>query len=84
MNKDSTKSNTHYRIPGKLWKMLKKHLPKAPKEPLTMRQPLRFRYGTFAVTKTDNQPFNANERKKKQPGFLISQQAGYATVSARL
>ena len=33
MSKDSTKSNTHYRIPGKLWKLLKKHLPKAPKVP---------------------------------------------------
>ena len=31
MTKDSTKSNNHYRIPGKLWKLLKKHLPKPPK-----------------------------------------------------
>ena len=31
MTKDSTKSNNHYRIPGKLWKLLKKHLPRAPK-----------------------------------------------------
>lgn len=31
MTKDSTKSNTHYSIPGKLWKLLKKHLPKPPK-----------------------------------------------------
>lgn len=31
MTKDSTKSNNHYTIPGKLWKLLKKHLPKAPK-----------------------------------------------------
>jgi putative transposase len=32
MSKDSTKSKNHYSIPGKLWKLLKKHLPKAPKE----------------------------------------------------
>lgn len=31
MTKDSTKSNNHYSIPGKLWKLLKKHLPKPPK-----------------------------------------------------
>ena len=31
MNKDSTKSTTIYRLPGKLWKLLKKHLPKEPK-----------------------------------------------------
>jgi len=31
MTKDSTKSNNHYAIPGKLWKLLKKHLPKPPK-----------------------------------------------------
>ena len=31
MSKDSTKSKNIYRMPGKLWKLLKKHLPKAPK-----------------------------------------------------
>jgi putative transposase len=31
MTKDSTKSNNRYSIPGKLWKLLKKHLPRAPK-----------------------------------------------------
>src|SRR5512140_1213653 len=31
MSKDSTKSNSSYRMPGKLWKLLKKHLPKEPK-----------------------------------------------------
>lgn len=31
MKKDSTKSNNHYQIPVKLWKILKKHLPKQPK-----------------------------------------------------
>jgi len=31
MEQDSTKSKNHYCIPGKLWKLLKKHLPKAPK-----------------------------------------------------
>ncbi|MGZ9221390.1 MAG: hypothetical protein ACXW4Q_04730, partial [Anaerolineales bacterium] len=30
--KDSTKSKSIYRMPGKLWKLLKKHLPKEPKE----------------------------------------------------
>ena len=49
-----------------------------------LRQSLRFRAGIFMVPKTGNQSFNANERKNKQPVFLISQQAGYATVSARL
>ena len=32
MTEDSTKSNKHYSIPGKLWKLLKKNLPKPPKE----------------------------------------------------
>lgn len=31
MIKDSTKSKSIYRMPGKLWKLLKKHLPKEPK-----------------------------------------------------
>ena len=31
MSKDSTKSKNIYRMPGKLWKLLKKHLPKEPK-----------------------------------------------------
>ena len=31
MSKDSTKSRSIYRMPGKLWKLLKKHLPKEPK-----------------------------------------------------
>jgi putative transposase len=31
MKKDSTKSKKPYRIPSKLWKLLKKHLPKPPK-----------------------------------------------------
>jgi putative transposase len=31
MEQDSTKSKNHYRIPGKLWKLLKKHLPKVSK-----------------------------------------------------
>ena len=31
MTKDSTKSKSKYRMPGKLWKLLKKHLPKEPK-----------------------------------------------------
>lgn len=31
MSKDSTKSKSIYRMPGKLWKLLKKHLPKEPK-----------------------------------------------------
>jgi transposase len=31
MNKDNTKSKSLYRMPGKLWKLLKKHLPKEPK-----------------------------------------------------
>lgn len=31
MPKDSTKSKSIYRMPGKLWKLLKKHLPKEPK-----------------------------------------------------
>jgi putative transposase len=31
MNKDSTKTARIYRMPGKLWKLLKKHLPKEPK-----------------------------------------------------
>lgn len=31
MTKDSTKSKSIYRMPGKLWKLLKKHLPKEPK-----------------------------------------------------
>ena len=31
MAKDSTKSKSNYRMPGKLWKLLKKHLPKEPK-----------------------------------------------------
>ncbi len=43
MNKDSTKSNPHYRIPGKLWKLLKKHLPKAPKVPGPGRPPVSSR-----------------------------------------
>jgi hypothetical protein len=30
MNKDTTKSKTHYRIPGKLWKLIKKHLTPPP------------------------------------------------------
>jgi len=30
MTKDSTKSKSIYRMPGKLWKLLKKHLPKEP------------------------------------------------------
>ena len=30
MQKDSTKSESKYRMPGKLWKLLKKHLPKEP------------------------------------------------------
>ena len=30
MSKDSTKSKSNYRMPGKLWKLLKKHLPKEP------------------------------------------------------
>jgi len=30
MSKDSTKSKRIYRMPGKLWKLLKKHLPKEP------------------------------------------------------
>ena len=33
MEQDSTKSKNHYHIPGRLWKLLKKHLPKAPKVP---------------------------------------------------
>lgn len=48
-----------------------------------LRQSLRFRQRIFTVPKTDNQSFNANGKKNKQPVFLISQQAGYATVSAR-
>jgi putative transposase len=40
MEKDSTKSKTHYRIPSKLWKLLKKHLPKAPKVPGPGRPPV--------------------------------------------
>ena len=31
MIKDSTKSKQPYRMPGKLWKLLKKHLPKPAK-----------------------------------------------------
>lgn len=31
MSKDRTKSKSIYRMPGKLWKLLKKHLPKEPK-----------------------------------------------------
>jgi transposase len=31
MDKDSTESKPHYRIPGRLWKLLKKQLPKPPK-----------------------------------------------------
>jgi putative transposase len=31
MSKDSTKSKNLYRMPGKLWKLLKKHLPREPK-----------------------------------------------------
>jgi putative transposase len=37
MFKDSIKSKKHYRMPGKLWKLLKKHLPKEP----TVRTPGR-------------------------------------------
>lgn len=37
MSKDSTKSKHIYRMPGKLWKLLKKHLPKEP----TVRKPGR-------------------------------------------
>jgi putative transposase len=37
MSKDSIKSKKHYRMPGKLWKLLKKHLPKEP----TVRTPGR-------------------------------------------
>ena len=33
MAKDSTKSKSQYRMPGKLWKLLKKHLPKPTKTP---------------------------------------------------
>ena len=33
MPKDSTKSQSKYRMPGKLWKLLKKHLPKPAKTP---------------------------------------------------
>jgi putative transposase len=33
MEQDSTKSKNHYRIPGRLWKLLKKNLPKVPKVP---------------------------------------------------
>lgn len=33
MTKDSTKSKQQYRMPGKLWRLLKKHLPKPAKEP---------------------------------------------------
>ena len=32
MKKNNTKSNNQYSIPGKLWKLLKKQLPKAPKQ----------------------------------------------------
>jgi len=31
MFKDSTKSKSKYRMPGKLWRLLKKRLPKEPK-----------------------------------------------------
>jgi transposase len=31
MFKDNTKSKSKYRMPGKLWRLLKKHLPKEPK-----------------------------------------------------
>jgi len=31
MSKESTKTKSKYRMPGKLWKLLKKHLPKEPK-----------------------------------------------------
>jgi putative transposase len=40
MKKDSTKSKTHYRIPGQFWKLLKKHLPKVPKDPGPGRPPV--------------------------------------------
>jgi len=43
MDKDSTKSKNHYRIPGKLWKLLKKHLPKASKVPGPGRPPVSSR-----------------------------------------
>jgi putative transposase len=43
MNKNSTKSKTHYRIPSKLWKLLKKHLPKAAKVPGPGRPPVNSR-----------------------------------------
>ena len=45
MSKDSTKSNSHYRMPGKLWKLLKKHLPKEPQ----VRMPGRPRVSNRAV-----------------------------------
>ena len=32
MTKNSTKSKNQYSMPGKLWKLLKKHLPKEPKQ----------------------------------------------------
>lgn len=43
MDEDSTKSKTHYRIPSKLWKLLKKHLPKAAKDPGPGRPPVSSR-----------------------------------------
>mgnify|MGYP005859942057 FL=1 len=45
MTKDSTKSKSIYRMPGKLWKLLKKHLPKEPK----VRKPGRPRVNTRDV-----------------------------------
>jgi len=37
MSKNSTKSKSKYRMPDKLWKLLKKHLPKEPKVPSSGR-----------------------------------------------
>ena len=39
MSKDSTKSKSFYRMPGKLWKLLKKHLPKEQKNKMPGRPP---------------------------------------------
>lgn len=43
MSKDSTKSKSIYRMPGKLWKLLKKHLPKQPQVRKPGRPPVNNR-----------------------------------------
>jgi len=43
MSKNSTKTKSLYRMPGKLWKLLKKHLPKPPKNRKPGRPPVNNR-----------------------------------------